>query len=282
MSNHFFEYKKKQGSYPEVCGGNTPLSLNMTKIITAGCCIIGDEILSGKTRDQNSHYLATTLFNVGIELKTIQVVGDNVQDITKSVRELSSQYDLVFTSGGIGPTHDDITYESIASAFNLEMKVDTGTYNFLEKQIANKGQTMTKHHVRMVTFPYPAELIREMVLPVVVVNKNVYILPGIPSLFKMLLDSIQPRLEKLSGSKFYRNEIATAASEVTMADILTAAQLKGNEYGIRVGSYPLWGKNPENIRVVVNVSGKDQSKVDELSKEITNDIKGWPYKQSRL
>lgn len=162
------------------------------------------------------------------------------------------------------------------------MKVDNMTYDFLEKQLVKKGQTMTKHHVRMVTFPYPAELIRETVLPVVVVNKNVFILPGIPRLFKMLLDSIQPRLEKLSGSKFYRNEIATAESEVTIADILTAAQVKGNEYGIRVGSYPLWGKNPENIRVVVNVSGKNQCKVDEISREITNDIKGWSYKKSRL
>lgn len=162
------------------------------------------------------------------------------------------------------------------------MKVDTSTYNFLQKQIVKEGQVMTKHHARMVTFPYPAELLRKLILPVVVVNENVYILPGIPSLFKMLLDSIQPRLERLSGSKFYRNEIATAESEVTIADVLTAAQAKANEYQIRVGSYPLWGKNPENIRVIVSVSGKNQTKVDEISKEITNDIKGWSYNKSHL
>lgn len=184
-----------------------------------------------------------------------------------------------------GPTHDDITYESIASAFGLGMKVDPNTYRYLEKQISKKGHVMTKHHARMATFPYPALLLlekKDIGLPIVVVNQNIYILPGIPSLFKMLLDSLQPRLERLSGSRFYRNEIATAESEVAIADILTTAQVKADIYGIKVGSYPLWGKNIDNIRVVVNVSGKNQLKVDEISKDITIDIKGWSYNKSHL
>lgn len=184
-----------------------------------------------------------------------------------------------------GPTHDDITYESIASAFGLGMKVDANTYRYLEKQISKKGHVMTKHHARMATFPYPALLLlekKDIGLPIVVVNQNIYILPGIPSLFKMLLDSLQPRLERLSGSRFYRNEIATAESEVAIADILTTAQVKADIYGIKVGSYPLWGKNIDNIRVVVNVSGKNQLKVDEISKDITIDIKGWSYNKSHL
>ncbi|GAA5817794.1 hypothetical protein MFLAVUS_011350 [Mucor flavus] len=258
----------------------------MVKTITAACCIVGDEILSGKTKDTNSHYLATLLFDLGIELKTIQVVADEVEAIKKSVKELSSQHDLVFTSGGIGPTHDDITYESIASAFGLDMKVDDSTYNYIETQIKKRGKVMTKHHARMATFPSPAILLRErkdIQIPIVMVNQNVYILPGIPSLFKILLDSLQFKLQSLSGSRFYRTEIATSQSEVVIADTLSKAQSNADLFGIKIGSYPFWGKNVDNIRVVVNVSGKDQLKVNQITETITAEIKGWPYiNKSRL
>ncbi|KAI9348328.1 MoaB/Mog domain-containing protein [Pilaira anomala] len=268
------------------------------KVITAACCIIGDEILSGKTKDTNSHYLATTLFDLGIELKTIQVVADDREAIKKSVKELSSQYDLVFTSGGIGksiyicPTHDDITYESIASAFGLEMKVDQMTYQYIEKQIKKGGgKEMTKHHARLATFPSPAILLRErkeIMIPIVVVNRNVYILPGIPRLFKLLMDSLQMKLQGLSGTRFYRREIATSQSEVVIADVLSVAQTKADLFGIKIGSYPIWGAvdDDDDVRVIVNVSGKDELKVNEMSDMITSQIQGWPYyseeKRSRL
>lgn len=190
-----------------------------------------------------------------------------------------------------GTTHDDITYASIASAFGLKMKVDQKTYSYIEKQLSKRKNgpvKMTKNHARMVTFPHPARLLRErndLNIPIVVVNDNIYILPGIPSLFKILLDSLVPRLKKLSNSKFYRTEIATQQSEPNIADTLTAAQLKADAFNIKIGSYPVWGKHPENVRVVVTVSGKDQVKVDEFSREITKEIQGWPYtsnKTSRL
>lgn len=190
-----------------------------------------------------------------------------------------------------GPTHDDITYESIASAFGLEMKVDQMTYEYIEKQIKKGGKEMTKHHARLATFPSPASLLRErkeIVIPIVVVNTNVYILPGIPHLFKLLMDSLQMKLEGLSGTtRFYRREIATSQSEVVIADVLSVAQTKANLFGIKIGSYPMWGTVDEDVRVVVNVSGKDELKVNEMSDMITGEIQGWPYdpkekKKSRL
>lgn len=185
-----------------------------------------------------------------------------------------------------GPTHDDITYESIASAFGLDMKVDDSTYNYIETQIKKRGKAMTKHHARMATFPSPAILLRErkdIQIPIVMVNQNVYILPGIPSLFKILLDSLQFKLQSLSGSRFYRTEIATSQSEVVIADTLSKAQSNADLFGIKIGSYPFWGKNVDNIRVVVNVSGKDQLKVNQITETITAEIKGWPYiNKSRL
>ncbi|RCI04785.1 hypothetical protein CU098_012871 [Rhizopus stolonifer] len=219
------------------------------KRVTAACCVIGDEILSGKTQDTNSFYLARILFSLGIELKCIQVVGDNREDIIKSVRELSSMYDLVFTSGGIGPTHDDITFEAIAAAYDLELKVDEDTYRYFEKQLEKRKLKITKNHIRMTQFPYPAQLLRErkeIQIPIVVVNKNIHILPGVPALFKILLDSLQKRLSSMSDSKFYRNEIATKQDETAIADILADIQSKATE--VKIGSYPLW-KDKNGIQV---------------------------------
>ncbi|KAK4519659.1 uncharacterized protein ATC70_009896 [Mucor velutinosus] len=246
-------------------------------VVTAACCIIGDEILSGKTKDTNSHYLATMLFGLGIELKTIQVVGDETHDIVRSVRDLSSQYDIVFTSGGIGPTHDDITYESIAAAFRLDMKVDQETYDYIQKQLTkrNPNTVMTKFHARMATFPHPATLLRELPnikVPIVVVHDNVYILPGIPSLFKLLLNSLKPKLQAMSQSTgFHRREIATALPEVSIASILSDLHTQD----VKIGSYPMW--NNDKIKVIVTVSGQDESKVNATADKLTDAIHGWPY-----
>ncbi|KAI8886285.1 Molybdopterin binding protein [Backusella circina FSU 941] len=260
----------------------------MKTTITAACCIIGDEILSGKTKDTNSNYLAKSLFDVGIELKRIEVVGDDKKDIADSVRSLSSQYDIVFTSGGIGkaiscPTHDDITYEAIAAAFNLTLKVDTMTHDYIQSQLSKmspNNNSMTKHHIRMATFPHPAILLREkkeLKIPIVVVNRNIHILPGVPRLFKILLDSLGPYLQKLSTSKFYRIDIATSQAEVAIADALTKAQANADGDFIKIGSYPLWGKNEDNVNVVVSVSGKNQERVQEIAAQVLKETKGWYY-----
>jgi molybdopterin-biosynthesis enzyme MoeA-like protein len=184
-----------------------------------------------------------------------------------------------------GPTHDDITYESIAAAYGLEMKVDKETYDYIEQQLKkrNPDTMMTKHHARMAIFPSPALLLREIKhirIPIVVVNENIYILPGIPSLFKLLLDSLQPRFSK-SSSQFYRTELATAEPEVAIADILSKAQLEANPYQIKIGSYPVWSSS-DQTKVIVTVSGRDQSKVNDLSQSIMQKVKGWPYLKSQL
>ncbi|KAI8646638.1 MoaB/Mog domain-containing protein [Parasitella parasitica] len=246
-------------------------------IKTAACCIIGDEILSGKTKDTNSHFLATMLFSLGIELKAIQVVGDEANGIIKSVRELSSLYDIVFTSGGIGPTHDDITYMSIATAYQLDMKIDQETYDYIKTQVTkrNPDTVMTKFHTRMATFPYPATLLREapdIKIPIVLVHGNIYILPGIPSLFQLLLNSLRPRLQAMSQTvPFYRREIATASPEVSIAAILSDLHTQH----VKIGSYPVW--NNDKVKVIVTVSGQDVSKVNETADRLAKAINGWPW-----
>ncbi|CAO3634008.1 unnamed protein product [Mucor hiemalis] len=164
------------------------------------------------------------------------------------------------------------------------MKRDSNTYNYIKKQIEKRNQKVTEYHARMATFPFPAQLLKERVdlpIPIVCVNNNVYILPGIPSLFKILLDSLVPRLEKLSGSKFYRHEIATKQSETTIAHTLAEIQTQGDKDDIKIGSYPVWGKHPEGIRVVVTISGKNEIQVNKYSQQVIKSIEGWSNK-SRL
>lgn len=129
----------------------------------------------------------------------------------------------------------------------------------------------------MTQFPYPAQLLRErkeIQIPIVVVNKNIHILPGVPALFKILLDSLQKRLSSMSDSKFYRNEIATKQDETAIADILADIQSKATE--VKIGSYPLW-KDKNGIQVVMSVFGKDQCIVDKVSQEIMEKTNGWLY-----
>ncbi|KAI8073528.1 MoaB/Mog domain-containing protein [Gilbertella persicaria] len=237
----------------------------MTDVNLSACCIIGDEILSGKTQDTNSHYLAKTLFDIGIELKTIHVVGDTVEAITKSVKELSCTHDYVFTSGGIGPTHDDITYAAIASAFNLELRLDQPTLDYIQSQLIKRNQPLSPHHARMATFPFPATLLRETKIPVVIVQDNVYILPGIPRLFQFLVDTLRPKLT--TGRSFYRYQITTSQPEVMIADTLTQFQTKHPD--VKIGSYPVW---PDQ-HVLITVTSHDKSTTEHIGQALTQAIR---------
>lgn len=102
-------------------------------IHTAGCIIIGDEVLGGKTTDTNSAYMAKFCFNLGINLKRVEVIGDDEEEIIEACRRMSKNYDFVVTSGGIGPTHDDITYQSIAKAFGLKLKLHQEAFEKMKK-----------------------------------------------------------------------------------------------------------------------------------------------------
>ncbi|KAI9478547.1 MAG: MoaB/Mog domain-containing protein, partial [Benjaminiella poitrasii] len=239
---------------------------------TAACCIIGDEVLSGRTKDTNSHYLAKTLFDLGIELKCVHVIGDDAQAIMETVKELSESHDFVFTSGGIGPTHDDITFESIAAAYGLELKMDETTYELIMNRSNHK--LTTEQARQLATFPYPAVLLREnknLLIPIAVVNDNIYVLPGIPALFQLLLDSLRSRL---SQDKFYfRLEVATEQPEMAIADILRRIQQEVSQ--VKIGSYPVWQeKKDSKTRVVVTITGQDESKVKETSQLIQKEIQG--------
>ncbi|KAI7861808.1 MoaB/Mog domain-containing protein [Spinellus fusiger] len=253
--------------------------------LTAACCVIGDEILSGKTHEGNANYLAKVLFDLGVDLRRIEVVPDEESPIIDTIRRLSNTHDIVFTSGGIGPTHDDITYSALAKAFDLCLELDPLTCQQMEEYGKSlQGWILNDSRKRMALFPSPATLLRpapELWVPVVVVNKNVHILPGVPSIFQTLVQSLAPHILGLAEQKtgvsgstrhYYRLQIETSQREGDIAAYLAMLQERVKEQGIKIGSYPKWGSSSGGTSVVVSIVGIDKEALQALQKEIHKKI----------
>ncbi len=162
---------------------------------TAAMLVIGDEILSGRTRDANMHHLAGVLTQIGVDLKEARVVSDDPDAIIAAVRGLSATYDHVFTSGGIGPTHDDITADCVAAAFDLPIDVRADARALLEAHYQRSGQELNAARLRMARIPDGAALIDNPVstAPGFTIE-NVHVMAGVPSVFRAMVDSVLPGL----------------------------------------------------------------------------------------
>lgn len=225
--------------------------------------------------------IAKYLFELGIDLKRVETIPDEYDSISETIRRLSSQHDLVFTSGGIGPTHDDITYSALAKAFNLPLKLDEETCIRMEKRSKEKfvDWSLTDARKRMAIFPEPSEKLRageDLWVPVVVVNKNIHVLPGIPRLFEQLLDDLKPHFKSLVGkvAQYHRVQVATKLTEGDIATFLSDLQHQFSDQNIKIGSYPNWGER-DGARVVVSVVGKDEDLVQSIGTQIVEGISGW-------
>ncbi|BDD62727.1 hypothetical protein MAP00_007687 [Monascus purpureus] len=242
-------------------------------IHTAACLIIGDEVLGGKTVDTNSAFFAKWCFSLGIQLKRVEVIADDEDEIVEAVKRMSNRYDFVVTSGGIGPTHDDITYQSIARAFNLELKLHQPAFERM-KRLSKPHPLQPKFDwntpspdltakLRMVELPYdPKRTDAEQALfvadslwvPIAVVNGNVHILPGVPRLFESLLENLKPllvpRLANPEGRGIYRFLISTPLPESAVAPHLTELAMQAAPYDVKIGSYPRWGKKRNTVTLV--------------------------------
>ncbi|KNE66140.1 molybdenum cofactor synthesis domain-containing protein [Allomyces macrogynus ATCC 38327] len=260
----------------------------MSSTKTAAICIIGDEILSGKTQDTNTNWLAKQLFDLGVDLKRVEVIPDDEADIIETVVRMSRTYNYVFTSGGIGPTHDDITYASIAKAFGCTLE-DRAAAEREPATIVAPSHTdpgsmvamrMTSARLRMAQLPYPstAHFTPGLWVPLCVVNGNVHILPGIPRLFQAMLAHYLPDLANRDGlgtEPFYRRAINTNRGEGDIADALTAIQDQYAADGIKIGSYPTFGAFKQGgYRVCVTVVGRNVPLVDQVTQAIAEAIDG--------
>lgn len=266
---------------------------NTRTIHTAACLIIGDEVLGGKTVDTNSAYMAKFCFGLGMNMKRVEVIADDESEIIEAVRRMSDNYDFVVTSGGIGPTHDDITYSSIAKAFGLPLKLHEEAYAKMKKLSKphpsqpkfnwDEDSPAKKAKLRMIELPtdegrddkmqviFPNE---ELWVPVAVVNGNVHILPGVPRLFEKLLDGLKPhlvpRLTDPEGKGIHRILISTPLAESAVATYLTELAGRVEPKGVKVGSYPRWGKSRNTVTLV----GRDLELLESLVEEVEKNVEG--------
>ena len=207
----------------------------MVKKINAALIIIGDEILSGRTEDANLNYLAKWLGNLGISLDEVRVIPDVAVRIQNSVNELRSIYDYVFTTGGIGPTHDDITAENVAKAFGVDLLLNKEAKKLLEDNLG-KGN-ITEARLRMAMIPDGATLIKNPVSSAPGFQlENVFVMAGIPVVMQSMLLDIENRIS--GGDKVYSRSIHVFVGESYFANILSDVEQKFEH--LSIGSYPFY------------------------------------------
>ena len=226
-----------------------------------GLIIIGDEILSGKTLDTNSNFLAKELSNRGVDVKEIFIIGDIEKSIINCVRNFSKKFNFVFTTGGIGPTHDDITSRSISKAFNKELLENKEARGLLEKHYPENE--LTKARLKMAFMPKDSNLIYN---PVSIAPgffiKNVYVFPGVPKIMEIMFVEFIDKL--LKKNPLPQKSISTKLSEGIIGEYVGEIQV--NYPNVMIGSYPYFKNNNFGVTLVLKSTNKnDLDKVcDEL------------------
>lgn len=202
-------------------------------VVTAAVLVIGDEILSGRTKDKNIGYIAEYLTNIGIDLREVRVVADLEDDIVAAVNALRSRYDHVFTTGGIGPTHDDITADAIAKAFGVPIDVDPRAVALLLERIPR--DQLNEARLRMARIPQGATLIENSVskAPGFSIG-NVHVMAGVPAIMQAMMDALASRLE--TGKRMHSRSLAAGLKEGDIAAPLGAIQADYPD--VAIGSYP--------------------------------------------
>ncbi len=211
--------------------------MSEVSVWTAALLVIGDEILSGRTEDKNIAEVARWLNTQGIRLREVRVVPDEEQAIVGAVNALRARYDYLFTTGGIGPTHDDITVDSIAAALGVPVVVHPEARRILEDYYRNRPPGLSEARLRMARVPHGAELIPNQTsgAPGVKVE-NVFILAGIPNVAKAMLEALNGKLE--GGLPIVSVTVRAHAAESDVAALLKQVQ---DEYpGASIGSYPFY------------------------------------------
>lgn len=222
--------------------------------LTAAALIIGNEILTGKVVEQNVLVMAKELFAIGVELRRIIVCPDEVPVIARDVRELSAAHDIVITTGGVGPTHDDVTIKAVAAAFDAKV-VRAPAYESMMR--AYYGDRITEMHLRMADVPEGSRLIStsELKWPTVVM-RNVYVFPGVPQIFRVKFPVMREELK--GASRFFSRAVYVGLDEPALAPLLD--QLASSHPDVNIGSYLHWGDDAD-YRTKLTIDGRAEDAV---------------------
>jgi molybdenum cofactor synthesis domain-containing protein len=236
-------------------GEGSPVQRGVQAMTTAAALVIGNEILSGKVEEENLSYLAKELWSLGVSLQEVRILRDQVEAIVPAVRELSGQHSYLFTTGGIGPTHDDVTIEAVAQAFRVSLV----RHPTLERLIrsSDPSREPTDSQLRMALVPEGSDLVGACdQSPWPTVRKeNVYLFPGIPPYFRQRLDALR---EQLRTTPFVHLVLHTTLGEGALAESLT--EIVTRYPRVEVGSYPVVDR--ADYRVRVSFEGRDRAEVE--------------------
>lgn len=230
---------------------------------TAAMIVIGDEILSGRTRDANMHHLAGQLTEAGIDLTEVRIVSDDAPAIIAAVQALSASYSHVFTSGGIGPTHDDITADCIAAAFDTPIDIRDDARALLQAHYDRSGQELNTARLRMARIPDGATLIDNPVstAPGFTLG-NVHVMAGVPSVFQAMIASVLPTLS--GGAPLLSRSLRVVRGEGDLAGPL--GEFAARHPDLSVGSYPFQKDGIYGANLVVR--GQDAAALDAAMAEL--------------
>jgi molybdenum cofactor synthesis domain-containing protein len=226
-------------------------------LVTAAVLVIGDEILSGRTKDKNIGYIAEYLTGLGIDLMEVRVVGDEEAAIVEAVNTLRARYTYVFTTGGIGPTHDDITAECVAKAFGVPIDFDPRAVAILKERMAQTGAEMNEARMRMTRIPQGADLVHNKVsaAPGFWLG-NVIVMAGVPSIMQVMLDEVAGKLK--TGVKMLSDTVRADAREGDIGTPL--GEIAKAHPEVSIGSYPFFDeKRGPNTNVVIRA--RDEGKL---------------------
>jgi len=232
--------------------------MNAEPAPTAAVLIIGDEILSGRTLDTNTNAIARFLGALGIDLKEVRVVGDVQDEIVAALNALRTRYTYVFTTGGIGPTHDDITADAVAKAFGVGIDYHPEALVILAARI--KPENFNEMRKRMARIPFGADLVKNGVSAAPGFQiENVFVMAGVPDIMQAMLEDIAPRLAR--GRPVETVTIAAAISEGTIAAAL--AKLQSECDAVAIGSYPHIQDGRYGVQLVAR--GRDAAAVEKVA-----------------
>jgi molybdenum cofactor synthesis domain-containing protein len=238
-----------------------------SKTWTAALVVIGDEILSGRTQDKNVAQVATWLNEQGIRLAEVRIVPDVIERIGEAVNALRSAYDYVLTTGGIGPTHDDITVDAIAAAFGVPVVVSPQARAILEEYYRDRPGGLTDARLRMARVPQGAELIPNPTSGAPGVKiENVYIMAGVPNIAASMLQALTGRLE--GGRPVVSVTVGARAPESDVADLLR--ETEEAHPGVAIGSYPFFKDGRYGANFVIRSEDEDLARRtgEDLSKRL--------------
>lgn len=222
--------------------------------------VIGNEVLSGKVEEQNAKFAIRFLRDIGADLERIAVVPDGLAAIAAEVARCAAEYDYVVTSGGVGPTHDDITYEGVAAAFALPLDEDPRVAHMLRGYFAER---LTDDHLRMARFPRGATVHMGEGFPIpVAAVRNVIVLPGIPPLFQAALKAFR---DKFAGRPFVLREVYCSKDEGEIAAALRAVQEGFAD--LALGSYP-FRDDTGVFQVRITIEGRDEARVEAATAQV--------------